>query len=702
MKEKKRSSLLLDALAVNKIDPIIPQINESTNINEKLELDLNSGFNQFENSDTVSEEPSLTKNKLIVDDQSSNSWEEQLQDEFKNKATDSMQQNSVETTNLDTKPAEIDDLENNFNDDLLPLFKDNSKDDETTNIIEEELLNLDLNTELDTKIEDNNKDNETTDIIEEKSLNLDLNTELDTKIEDNNKDNETTGIIEEKSLNLDLNTESDTKITENFLDNEKHTKTEESIQQIDNTSANNYIEHNKITGNNIKDGKDNQQIVSPADKKLEQISEQNVITDEPNEVNSSSEMEQALIFDSMQSKSNEEDAQRILETTQQSSKGSSRLSWLFGLLAVIVVGMGGSFYYLTQPSSFVIATNGQNNSRRPMQLSTNNETNQADETFKVKNSFTITKAPDTSPTDTKDVLLSTAQKMDEIPIKTETPIIAAKTPVKNPTTIVSEPPKPQLKPQKIDKPIVTREIQKYNFIQPVAKIIPNKENNFQKISTTPESKPNSGIHIVKKRVKPQVNQQLLSAYTAFQQGNYQTAQFGYSQVLQQDSKNYDALLGLASIHLQQQNIYLARQYYNKILQYYPKDSHAQVSFINTLDTSSSEIESQLKQLLQQSPESAYIHFNLGNIYARQGRWNKAQAAYFNALHYDKIQANYAYNLAISLDKLNQQQLALSYYQRALQLVKNQSIHFDVQALSKRIRTLKKYVHNSSALANLPK
>ena len=65
---------------------MIPQINVSTNINEKLELDLNSDFNQFENSDTVSEEPSLTKNKLIVDDQSSNSWEEQLQDEFKNKS----------------------------------------------------------------------------------------------------------------------------------------------------------------------------------------------------------------------------------------------------------------------------------------------------------------------------------------------------------------------------------------------------------------------------------------------------------------------------------------------------------------------------------------------------------------------------------------------------------------------------------------
>ena len=136
------------------------------------------------------------------------------------------------------------------------------------------------------------------------------------------------------------------------------------------------------------------------------------------------------------------------------------------------------------------------------------------------------------------------------------------------------------------------------------------------------------------------------------------------------------------------------------MQLYPQDTYAQVGLINTLEHLSPETESQLKLLLEQAPQSAYIHFNLGNLYASQKRWAQAQQAYFNALHYDTNQANYAYNLAISLDHLNQPQMALTYYQRTLQFAPNQPIHFNSQAVLKRIQTLMAQT-GSSALANLP-
>jgi tetratricopeptide (TPR) repeat protein len=87
------------------------------------------------------------------------------------------------------------------------------------------------------------------------------------------------------------------------------------------------------------------------------------------------------------------------------------------------------------------------------------------------------------------------------------------------------------------------------------------------------------------------------------------------------------------------------------------------------------------------PTSAYIHSSLGNIYARQHQWTQAQQAYFEAYHYDNTRADYAYNLAISLDHLNQPRLAIIYYQQALQLARNQTIQFSLPIVQRRLQVL---------------
>jgi len=78
---------------------------------------------------------------------------------------------------------------------------------------------------------------------------------------------------------------------------------------------------------------------------------------------------------------------------------------------------------------------------------------------------------------------------------------------------------------------------------------------------------------------------------------------------------------------------------------------------------------------------------LGNVYAAQGRWNEAQSAYFDAQRQEPDSPDYAFNLAVSLEHINQPRAALDYYQRALKLMQTKGASFDVAQLKSRIQQL---------------
>ena len=75
----------------------------------------------------------------------------------------------------------------------------------------------------------------------------------------------------------------------------------------------------------------------------------------------------------------------------------------------------------------------------------------------------------------------------------------------------------------------------------------------------------------------------------------------------------------------------AIQYYRQVLSLDPRDpvAHAGMSAFASGDAAGKE--SRLKQVLTQTPQSAALHFALGNLYSEQSRWGEAQQAYFNAL-----------------------------------------------------------------------
>lgn len=269
-------------------------------------------------------------------------------------------------------------------------------------------------------------------------------------------------------------------------------------------------------------------------------------------------------------------------------------------------------------------------------------------------------------------------------VKAEKPALNATTAVKETTT----------KPAKVEESqdvVVAVEPNLFSDAKPIKNKRSTKNNavdtNPPDEDSSANNAPNS-IKLVRKSSVNGVDPTLAAAYQAFVRGEDATAQQQYRQVLQRDVRNVDALLGMAAIAQRQGRDADAFGWYQKVLEIEPKNTIAQTAVIAQASSDSVASESRIKSLLAQQPEAANLHAALGNLYASQNQWPAAQEAYFNASRYSPNNADYAFNLAVSLEQLGKPNLALPQYQRALDLV-NQSgaASPDKTQISARIRAL---------------
>jgi tetratricopeptide (TPR) repeat protein len=188
---------------------------------------------------------------------------------------------------------------------------------------------------------------------------------------------------------------------------------------------------------------------------------------------------------------------------------------------------------------------------------------------------------------------------------------------------------------------------------------------------------------------PQVHPQVAAGYAAYQEGDLPKARTEYQQVLREEPANRDALLGLAAVEMRAQRYDLSSAYYQRILQADPRNAHAQAGMValrgQQLDPV--QVESRVKSLLAADRDATVLYFTLGNQYAQQGRWAEAQQAYFKAFAADPENADFAFNLAVSLDQLHQPRLALEYYRRALALADRRSAAFAPETAHARVLQL---------------
>lgn len=191
-----------------------------------------------------------------------------------------------------------------------------------------------------------------------------------------------------------------------------------------------------------------------------------------------------------------------------------------------------------------------------------------------------------------------------------------------------------------------------------------------------------------------VNPDLVTAYNRVQSGDLLVAGQLYQEVLTSLPNNRDALLGLALVRLRQEQLPEARELYARLLQLNPRDPLAHAGLLQSMQViDPAEQESTLKALLDQYPEVAPLEMALGNLYASQQRWSEAQGAYYNALLTASrstggpVHPDYAFNLAVSLEQLNQKKAALDYYRQAQTLAREVTPGFDPQLLNSRLAYL---------------
>jgi tetratricopeptide (TPR) repeat protein len=185
-----------------------------------------------------------------------------------------------------------------------------------------------------------------------------------------------------------------------------------------------------------------------------------------------------------------------------------------------------------------------------------------------------------------------------------------------------------------------------------------------------------------------VDANIQSGYKAYLAGDFSAARSAYARALQAYPHHRDALLGLAAVAVRQGNPEEAERWYRKQLQQDPLDDMAKAGLAGIArGLDARERESALRNMGEAVAGSAQTAVQLGNLYASEKRWPDAQQQYFRALTLEPENPDHAFNLAVSLEHLDQPKLALDYYRKAQSLAAQRKPAFDPAELKSRIEAL---------------
>lgn len=182
---------------------------------------------------------------------------------------------------------------------------------------------------------------------------------------------------------------------------------------------------------------------------------------------------------------------------------------------------------------------------------------------------------------------------------------------------------------------------------------------------------------------------LKEAYLALSEGRLEQAEQHYLDILSQQPREKNALLGMAIIAHRQQQTERAADYYRQVLREDMGNAAAAAGLVSlTAQADPVAAESQLRELIDLKPGAAEFHYALGNVLARQERIGEAQQSYFRAYSLAPRNTLYTYNLAVTLDRLHQSVAARPYYEKAAQLARPGDTTINLEAVERRIEELK--------------
>lgn len=371
----------------------------------------------------------------------------------------------------------------------------------------------------------------------------------------------------------------------------------------------------------------------------------------------------------------------------------SQRIWALQIVAGLVVAIGVAYYFLATGS-------GSNDFNVPQEFLAN-QSSYSDQFNESLADGEITDAPvaldsfteTSSPTDENTVAVAESP-LDQLATETSQTAVTAEPALTESTLAdeIVEMPIPEQEPVETVQVVTTEVETSPNDIAMQDTVASSDEAANQPI----EQEPVNLISFSRRQTPTAIDPNLQNAYSAFQRDDLVTAQALYQQVLQESPRQRDALLGLAAIAVRNGESSLAMELYSRLLARDPSDSVAQAGLLGVRPSGGPEQQEQnLRRLVDQQPEVAPVIYALGNFYASQGRWNEAQRSYFDALQQAKSDAlqgvpvnpDYAFNLAVSLERLNQVSPAQTYYREAIVYAENAPASFDVGIARNRLSSL---------------
>lgn len=157
---------------------------------------------------------------------------------------------------------------------------------------------------------------------------------------------------------------------------------------------------------------------------------------------------------------------------------------------------------------------------------------------------------------------------------------------------------------------------------------------------------------------------LEKAYAAWQTGDTAAAERLYRDALTIAPRHPNALSGLGAVLLASDRADEAKPVYARLLALEPDNATAVAALLGEGQESSVE---EIHALIEHHPDSAPLYFALGSAFARDSDWVEARVAFEEAFNRSPLRADYAFNLAVSLDRIGRYGEAESLYHRALEL-----------------------------------
>lgn len=211
----------------------------------------------------------------------------------------------------------------------------------------------------------------------------------------------------------------------------------------------------------------------------------------------------------------------------------------------------------------------------------------------------------------------------------------------------------------------------------------------RKQGQTPQEAPASGEASYHVRLEPRPDP-LQEGYKALTAGRLEEAGRLYREALAKNPRERDALLGMAVIAHRRLQTEQAMGLYQQVLREDPENATATAAMVTLTEQSDPmAAESHLKRLLGQKPMAPELHYAFGSLLARQHRWSEAQPAFFRAHSLAPSNLLYAYNLAVSLDRLQQPAAALPYYEKSVQLIQSGDATLDRATIMRRVEELRR-------------